>query len=116
MSELAVITGTTHGIGRVTCRELARAGKTVVMLCRDLKAAAAVRAEVRRHAPRARLEAVHCDLASLASVRQAAAVVRGYPNLRELSIEISNTGLNEDMEVQSIHLVMENSGVDDYEN
>ena len=53
MSELAVITGTTHGIGRVTSRELARAGKTVVMLCRDLTAAGAVRAEIVRHAPRA---------------------------------------------------------------
>jgi NAD(P)-dependent dehydrogenase (short-subunit alcohol dehydrogenase family) len=91
VSELAVITGTTHGIGRVTCRELARAGKTVVMLCRDLKAAAAVRAEVRRHAPRARLEAVHCDLASLASVRQAAAVVRrDYP---PLGLLVNNAGM-----------------------
>jgi NAD(P)-dependent dehydrogenase (short-subunit alcohol dehydrogenase family) len=91
VSELAVITGTTHGIGRVTCRELARAGKTVVMLCRDLKAAAAVRAEVRRHAPRARLEVVHCDLASLASVRQAAAVVRrDYP---PLGLLVNNAGI-----------------------
>jgi retinol dehydrogenase 12 len=91
VSELAVITGTTHGIGRVTCRELARAGKTVVMLCRDLKAAAAVRAEVRRHAPRARLEVVHCDLASLASVRQAAAVVRrDYP---PLGLLVNNAGM-----------------------
>jgi len=32
---IAVITGTTHGIGRVTSRELARAGYTVVVLCRD---------------------------------------------------------------------------------
>jgi len=38
VSELAVITGTTHGIGRVTSRELARAGKTIVMLCRDVAA------------------------------------------------------------------------------
>ncbi len=36
VSEIAVITGTTHGIGRVTSRELARAGRTVVMLCRDV--------------------------------------------------------------------------------
>jgi len=91
VSELAVITGTTHGIGRVTCRELARAGKTVVMLCRDVAAAGAVRDEVRRHAPRARLEVVQCDLASLASVREAAAAVRrDYPRLGLL---VNNAGM-----------------------
>jgi NAD(P)-dependent dehydrogenase (short-subunit alcohol dehydrogenase family) len=30
--KIAVITGTTHGIGRVTARELARAGVGLVML------------------------------------------------------------------------------------
>jgi NAD(P)-dependent dehydrogenase (short-subunit alcohol dehydrogenase family) len=90
VSELAVITGTTHGIGRVTSRELARAGKTVVMLCRDVPAAGAVRAEILRHAPHARVEVVHCDLASLASVREAAAAVRrDYPRLGLL---VNNAG------------------------
>jgi NAD(P)-dependent dehydrogenase (short-subunit alcohol dehydrogenase family) len=91
MSELAVITGTTHGIGRVTSRELARAGKTVVMLCRDVAAAAAVRAEIMRQAPRARIEVVRCDLASLASVREAAAAIRrDYP---PLGLLINNAGM-----------------------
>lgn len=91
MSELAVITGTTHGIGRVTSRELARAGKTVVMLCRDVTAAGAVRAEVLRQAPRATVEVVRCDLASLASVREAAAAVRrDYPRLGLL---VNNAGM-----------------------
>jgi NAD(P)-dependent dehydrogenase (short-subunit alcohol dehydrogenase family) len=91
VSELAVITGTTHGIGRVTSRELARAGKTVVMLCRDLTAAGAVRAEIVRHAPRARVEMVRCDLASLASVREAAAAIRrDYP---PLGLLINNAGM-----------------------
>jgi NAD(P)-dependent dehydrogenase (short-subunit alcohol dehydrogenase family) len=91
VSELAVITGTTHGIGRVTSRELARAGKTVVMLCRDVPAAAAVRDEIVRHVPRARVEVVRCDLASLASVREAAAAVRrDYPPLGFL---VNNAGM-----------------------
>ena len=91
MSELAVITGTTHGIGRVTSRELARAGKTVVMLCRDLEAARAVRTEIMQHAPRARVEAVRCDLASLASVREAAAQVRrDFP---PLGLLVNNAGM-----------------------
>ena len=91
MSGCAVITGTTHGIGRVTSRELARAGKTVVMLCRDVAAASAVRDEIVQHAPRARVEVVRCDLASLASVREAAAAVRrDYP---PLSLLINNAGM-----------------------
>jgi NAD(P)-dependent dehydrogenase (short-subunit alcohol dehydrogenase family) len=91
VSELAVITGTTHGIGRVTSRELARAGKTVLMLCRDVSAASEVRDEIRRHVPRATVEAVHCDLASLASVREAAARVRrDYP---PLGLLINNAGI-----------------------
>ena len=91
MSELAVITGTTHGIGRVTSRELARAGKTVIMLCRDVTAAAAVRAEILRGTPRATVEVVHCDLASLASVREAAAAVRrDYP---PLGLLVNNAGM-----------------------
>jgi NAD(P)-dependent dehydrogenase (short-subunit alcohol dehydrogenase family) len=91
VSEVAVITGTTHGIGRITSRELARAGRTVVMLCRDVPAAKAVREEILRHAPRARIEVVHCDLASLASVREAAAAVRrDYPRLGLL---VNNAGM-----------------------
>jgi retinol dehydrogenase 12 len=91
VSELAVITGTTHGIGRVTSRELARAGKTVVMLCRDVAAASAVRDEIMRHSPRARVEVVRCDLASLASVREAAAAVRrDYP---PLGLLVNNAGM-----------------------
>jgi NAD(P)-dependent dehydrogenase (short-subunit alcohol dehydrogenase family) len=91
VSEFAVITGTTHGIGRVTSRELACAGKTVVMLCRDVRAASAVRDEIMRHAPRARVEWVRCDLASLASVREAAAAVRrNYP---PLGLLVNNAGM-----------------------
>jgi NAD(P)-dependent dehydrogenase (short-subunit alcohol dehydrogenase family) len=91
MSEVAVITGTTHGLGRVTSRELARAGKTVVMLCRDVTAASAVRDEIVRQAPRARVEVIRCDLASLASVREAAAAVRrDYP---PLGLLINNAGM-----------------------
>jgi NAD(P)-dependent dehydrogenase (short-subunit alcohol dehydrogenase family) len=76
MSDIAVITGTTHGIGVVTSRELAKQGLAVVMLCRDLEAAGRVRAEIVSLVPGARVHCVQCDLASLASVRAAAVVVR----------------------------------------
>jgi retinol dehydrogenase 12 len=91
MSEVAVITGTTHGIGRVTSRELARAGRTVVMLCRDVAAAAALREQIGAHTPGAAIHVVHCDLASLGSVRESAAVVRRQ--FRQIGLLINNAGM-----------------------
>jgi NAD(P)-dependent dehydrogenase (short-subunit alcohol dehydrogenase family) len=91
MSEIAVITGTTHGIGRVTSRELARAGWTVVMLCRDVAAGNAVRAEIIGQVPAAAVHVIRCDLASLASVRACASAV-----LREfgpIGLLINNAGM-----------------------
>jgi retinol dehydrogenase 12 len=88
---IAVITGTTHGIGRVTSRELARAGRTVVMLCRDLAAARTVRDEIIAQVPCAQVDAIHCDLALLASVRACFETLRGrYPRIDLL---VNNAGI-----------------------
>jgi NAD(P)-dependent dehydrogenase (short-subunit alcohol dehydrogenase family) len=75
----------------VTSRELARAGRTVVMLCRDVAAAAALRDQIGAHTPAAAIHVVHCDLASLASVRESAAVVRR--EFRQISLLINNAGM-----------------------
>jgi len=91
VSEVAVITGTTHGIGRVTSRELARAGRTVVMLCRDTRAAQAVRDEIMAQLPGAAVDVVHCDLASLASVRSSAAAVGS--RYRRIGLLVNNAGM-----------------------
>jgi len=88
---VAVITGTTHGIGRVTGRELARAGRTVVMLCRDLRAGRAVREEIRAQVPGASVEVIHCDLASLGSVRAGADAVRS--EYRRIALLVNNAGM-----------------------
>ncbi len=72
----SVITGTTHGIGRVTARQLAQAGHEVVMLCRDVPLAQRIAADIRSQVPAAAVHVVRCDLASLDSVREAAAAVR----------------------------------------
>jgi len=89
--QISVITGTTHGIGRVTAHELARAGRHVVMLCRDVRAANGVRDEIIEQIPSALVDVVHCDLASLTSVRQAAAVVSEEFGCIELLI--NNAGM-----------------------
>ncbi len=88
---IAVITGTTHGIGRVTAQELARCGMTVVMLCRNAGAGAVVRDEMLSAIPSAAVHVVHCDLSSLASVREAANCV--LQNFAPLGLLINNAGL-----------------------
>ncbi len=91
MADLAVITGTTHGIGRVTARELAKAGYAVVMLCRDLLAAHDVRDEILRVVVGATVHPVECNLASFASVRAAAATVRELHD--PIRLLINNAGI-----------------------
>src|SRR5271170_4954617 len=88
---IAVITGTTHGIGRITARELAAAGCTVVMLCRDPTGAAAVRAEIRADTPAAAVHVFRCDLASFASVRDCAQNVA--QNFGSIALLINNAGM-----------------------
>ena len=91
MRPLSVITGTTHGIGRVTARELARAGHQVVMLCRDVPLAQEVAAHIRAQAPAAAVEVIYCDLADLTSVRAAALEMReGHESIDRL---ILNAGM-----------------------
>jgi len=90
MTDLAVITGTTHGIGRVTARELAKAGRTVVMLCRNAAAAAEVRDEIVAQIPQAAIHIVPCDLASLTSVRRSAQIVRR--DFGPIALLINNAG------------------------
>jgi NAD(P)-dependent dehydrogenase (short-subunit alcohol dehydrogenase family) len=67
---VAVVTGANSGLGRVTSRELARAGARVIMTARDegrgREAIEAVRADV----PDAQVELASLDLADLSSVRE----------------------------------------------
>jgi NAD(P)-dependent dehydrogenase (short-subunit alcohol dehydrogenase family) len=88
---VAVITGTTHGIGTATSLGLARAGYTVVMLCRDVPAASTLARGIVQQVPGSDVQVVRCDLASLASVRAAAGEVLE----RHLRIErlINNAGM-----------------------
>jgi NAD(P)-dependent dehydrogenase (short-subunit alcohol dehydrogenase family) len=91
IAPVALVTGTTHGIGRICARELAREGYALVMLCRNDQAAAAVRRELLALAPKGQIYAMHCDLASLDSVRSCAAEVRArFPRITRL---INNAGM-----------------------
>jgi NAD(P)-dependent dehydrogenase (short-subunit alcohol dehydrogenase family) len=87
----AVVTGANGGLGLESAKALAAAGALVVMAARDPgKTADAVRA-VAAAVPSAPVEVVPLDLASLASVREAAAdVLAGHESI---DIVINNAGV-----------------------
>ncbi len=91
LNDIVVITGTTHGIGRVASRELAKAGRAVVMLCRNVDAGRLVRDEILGSAPGASVDVIHCDLASLASVRACAEDLRRQ--VPGIDVLINNAGI-----------------------
>jgi NAD(P)-dependent dehydrogenase (short-subunit alcohol dehydrogenase family) len=72
---LAVVTGANSGLGLVTARELARAGATVIIACRNTAKGEQALATIRSAVPGARAEVGELDLADLASVRAFAARV-----------------------------------------
>lgn len=88
---VCLITGATHGIGTVTARGMAEAGFHVVMACRDLTRATALRDELRAQYSTKMIDAVECDLASLASVRRAAEIFQS--GHQRLDVLINNAGM-----------------------
>jgi len=70
-----IVTGANTGIGRITARELARAGAHVILACRSQDKTATVIDEIRREVPGANVEYVHLDLADLSSVRTCAEAI-----------------------------------------
>jgi NAD(P)-dependent dehydrogenase (short-subunit alcohol dehydrogenase family) len=89
--KVAVVTGANSGLGLESTRELARAGATVVMGARDATRADAARRDILSTVPAAELDIVPLDLASLTSVRTAAAsIVAAHPRI---DILINNAGV-----------------------
>ncbi|MFE3257888.1 SDR family NAD(P)-dependent oxidoreductase [Nocardia sp. NPDC059091] len=88
---LAVVTGANTGLGFETARVLAAHGASVVLAVRDVEKGKQAVARITEIAPGARLSVVALDLASLESVRAAAAELRtAHPRIDLL---INNAGL-----------------------
>ena len=87
----AVLTGAGAGIGLETARELARHGATVILACRDLGQAGRAADQLRAGSGPASVRVVHLDLASLASVREAASEIRS--TCPRLDLLINNAGV-----------------------
>ncbi len=88
---MAVVTGANSGLGRIDSRELARAGATVVMACRDTEKGERVADEIRGEVPDARLVVEALDLADLGSVRAFAGRLQGRQE--RLGLLINNAGI-----------------------
>ncbi len=87
---LAVVTGANTGVGKETTRELARAGWTVVMVCRSEARGRGAMEEILGECPGEDLRLELCDLSSLDEVRDLAARLALLPRLDAL---VNNAGL-----------------------
>ena len=85
-----IITGATSGIGKETALALAKAGHAVYMLVRDIVKGEVVRQEIMTESKSQEVYIVECDLASLASVKAAAEVLK--EKLFAINVLINNAG------------------------
>lgn len=87
----AIITGSNTGLGRATALELARRGARVMLAARSEERTAPALQEIAAEVGRDRVEFLHLDLASLASVRQTADTFLARE--RPLHVLVNNAGL-----------------------
>jgi NAD(P)-dependent dehydrogenase (short-subunit alcohol dehydrogenase family) len=79
---VALVTGATDGVGRAVAHQLAETGAITLIAARDQAKGARVRDEIRTATGRQTVDVVELDLASLSSVREAAAAVhQGWDRL-----------------------------------
>lgn len=88
---LAIVTGATSGLGYETARALAQSGASVVLAVRDVDKGARASQRIGELAPRATLEVMRLDLASLDSVKSLASeMVRRD---RPIDLLVNNAGV-----------------------
>ncbi len=87
----ALVTGANSGLGFATSLALARKGARVLLACRDSRRGEAALARLRGEVPDAQVELVPLDLASLASVRDAASQVS--ERVPSLDLLVDNAGV-----------------------
>ncbi len=88
---VALVTGANGGLGLCTAERLAAAGADVVMACRNQTKAAEALTRVERTARGSRVSLLSLDLASQASVREAAA--KATAELDRIDILVNNAGV-----------------------
>lgn len=88
--KVCLVTGSSSGIGKVTARELARMGATVVIVCRNRAKGEVTQAEIKEASGNAQVDLIVADLSELSQVRRAASeFLQKYAQLHVL---IHNAG------------------------
>lgn len=87
---VCLVTGSSSGIGKVTARELARMGATVVMVCRNQAKGEAAQAEIKTATGNNEVDLILADLSSLAEVRRVAEEFK--QKYTQLHVLIHNAG------------------------
>ncbi|MFL5312703.1 MAG: SDR family oxidoreductase [Myxococcales bacterium] len=90
MERIALVTGATSGIGKVTARAIAQEGYRVVLLARDPRKAEETAAGIRQAAGHDRVETLLCDLGSQAQIRRAAEELKRRHD--RLHVLVNNAG------------------------
>ncbi len=88
--KVCLVTGSSSGIGKVTARELARQGATVVMVCRNRAKGEAAQKEIRAATGNQQVDLLIADLTSLADVRRVVGEFK--QKYTQLHVMIHNAG------------------------
>ena len=89
--KICIITGATSGVGKETAKALAKKGATVVLPVRNSMKGDTLKDEILAETPDAKLDFMHCNLASFESIRQFAKEFKAKYN--KLHILINNAGI-----------------------
>jgi retinol dehydrogenase-12 len=90
-AKTCLVTGATSGIGKATAARLAELGAAVIAVARDRARGEQAAAEIRRRAPRSRVEVLTADISRLGDVRTLAAQVQDRYD--RLDVLVNNAGV-----------------------
>ncbi|MFK8044255.1 MAG: SDR family NAD(P)-dependent oxidoreductase [Crocinitomicaceae bacterium] len=90
-SKVVAITGTTSGTGFVCARELAMKGATVILLNRKSQRSQSSFQQLKEALPKAKFDAIDCDLQSLSSVKEAVKTIKKKYNV--IDVLVNNAGV-----------------------
>ncbi|KOY85553.1 hypothetical protein AD998_04725 [bacterium 336/3] len=91
MAKVALITGSTAGIGKETALGLAKMGMDLILPIRNAQKGDALKKEILQQSPQAQIKFYDCNLASLKSIQACAEQVKkDYP---QIHILINNAGV-----------------------
>jgi NAD(P)-dependent dehydrogenase (short-subunit alcohol dehydrogenase family) len=88
--KVCLVTGSSSGIGKVTARELAKMGATVVMVCRNRAKGEAAQAEIKEASGNTQVDLIVADLSELSQVRRV--VTEFKQSYTQLHVLINNAG------------------------